>query len=95
MGHQIIKQPDGKLAVFSSVVDDWIIAGATREELGDYYAEDAARKARESALQACDAVLDGEPRAVYYQFTMSYEEACEAAGRTPFDVQDEPANSTT
>ena len=86
MSHQIIKQPDGKLAVFSSGVDDWIITGVTRDELCGYYAGEAAKEAHQSALEACNAVLAGEPRAVYYQSTMTYEEACEAAGRTPFDV---------
>jgi hypothetical protein len=33
MTHQIIRQPDGLLAVFSPGVDDWVIADATPEEL--------------------------------------------------------------
>ena len=86
MTHQIIRQPDGRLAVFSTGVDDWIIADATSEELGDYYAERAAKDARKSALDTCDKVLSGNARKVYYQFAMTYEEACETAGKTPQEM---------
>jgi len=49
MGHQIIKQPDGKLAVYSSGVDAWVVVDASPEELLDYYAKRAADDARRSA----------------------------------------------
>jgi hypothetical protein len=75
MGHQIIKQPDGRLAVFSSVVDDWIIRDATQQELEDYYAGEAATKARKDTRRVCEAVLAGNARSVYYQFAMSFAEA--------------------
>jgi len=75
MGHQIIRQPDGKLAVFSSVVDAWILVDAEPEDLLDYYAEKAAEDARRSAQRTIDAVLSGEPRQAYYQFAMTFEEA--------------------
>jgi cell division protein FtsB len=83
--HQIIRQPDGLLAVFSTGVDDWIIEDATAEELGEYYAERAAKEARESALETAQAVLDGRAREKYYQFTMTYEEACKQAAWTASD----------
>jgi hypothetical protein len=76
MGHQIIKQPDGRLAIFSSVVDDWIITDATQAELEDYYAEKAAEGARKKAHEICEAVLSGNARKMYYQFTMTFKEAC-------------------
>ena len=74
MGHQVIKQPDGKLAVFSSVVDDWIITDATAQELEDHYAA-VAGKARAGTREITEAVLSGNARKIYYQFTMTYEEA--------------------
>ena len=74
MGHQIIKQPDGLYAVFSSFTDTWIMSGATREELLDYYAGKAAEDARRGAANTIDLV-DENPRRVYYQFTMTFEEA--------------------
>lgn len=74
MGHQIIRQPDGLYAVFSSFTDTWIISDATREDLIGYYAERAARDARESAGRTIDLV-DEDPRKAYCQFTMTFEEA--------------------
>jgi hypothetical protein len=79
MGHQIIKQPDGRLAVFSSVVDDWIITDATPAELEDYYAAEAAADARKKVQELCKAVLSGNARKAYYQFTMTFKEACARA----------------
>lgn len=73
MGHQIIPQPDGKLAVFSSFSDAWIITGASPEELKEYYAGKAADEARKSTQETLDLVLSGAR--TYCQFTMSFEEA--------------------
>lgn len=75
MGHQIIRQPDGKLAVFSSVVDSWILSDATPEDLEDYYAEKAAEDARQSVRRIIGRVMAGEPRKAYYQFAMTFDEA--------------------
>jgi hypothetical protein len=77
MGHQIIRQPDGKLAVFSSTTDTWILTDASPEELEDYYAERAAEDARRSARKTLGHVLAGEPRKAYYQFAMTFTEADE------------------
>jgi hypothetical protein len=88
MGHQIIRQPDGLLAVFSSVVDDWVITDATADELVDWYAEEAAVKGRERTRKITDAVLAGEARKIYYQFTMTWDEAEEQR-----KWQAEPASS--
>lgn len=74
MSHQIVLQPDGRLAVWSSVVDDWVFYNADAEELLDYYAERAAAEARESAAASIAAVLEGRPRKVYYQFTRTFDE---------------------
>ena len=77
MGEQIIKQPDGRLAVFSSIVDAFIIIDATPEEILDWRAEEAAAKAREQTQRELDAVLADDPRRVYFQFTRTWEEAAE------------------
>jgi len=77
MGHQIIQQPDGHLCVWSTVVDDFIITDATADELADYYAKDAAAKARKDTKRLTEAVLAGRAREVYYQFTKTYDEATE------------------
>ena len=75
MGQQIIKQPDGKLAVFSSVVDAFLVVDATPEEIIEWRAEEAAQKAREQTQRELAHVLAGEPRKAYYQFTKTWEEA--------------------
>lgn len=77
MTHQIIQQPDGLLCVWSSVVDDFIITGATPEELIDYYAEEAAKEARKKAEEITAAVLTGRAQDVYRRTVMTYEEAVE------------------
>lgn len=77
MGQQIIRQPDGRLAVFSSVVDAFIVVDATPEEILNWRAEEAAAKERERTQRELDAVLAGDPRRVYYQFTRTWEEAAE------------------
>jgi len=75
MGQQIIKQPDGRLAVFSSVVDAFIVVDATPEEILDWRAEEAAAKERERTQRELDAVLADDPRRVYFQFVRTWEEA--------------------
>lgn len=74
MGHQIIRQPDGLYAVFSSFSDTWIMSGATRDDLISYYAERAAKDAREGTARLLDDV-DEDPRKAYYRFAMTFEEA--------------------
>ena len=75
MGHQIIKQPDGKLAVFSNGVDAWIITDASPAWLEEYYVEAAAQAARLSARETMEKVLAGRSSEVYCQFTMTFSEA--------------------
>ena len=75
MGRQIIRQPDGLLAVFSTVTDSWVLYDATPEELADHYATEAAARAREEVGHITDAVLAGDPSRVYYQFAMTFEQA--------------------
>jgi adenylate kinase len=77
MGQQIIKQPDGRLAVFSSIVDAFIVVDATPEEILDWRAEEAAKEARRSTQRELDAVLANDPRRVYFQFARTWEEAAE------------------
>jgi hypothetical protein len=81
MGNQIIQQPDGRLCVWSSAVDELVIVDATREELLDHFANAAAEDARSRAARAIDAVLVGHARGVYRHRTMTHAEAVERAAR--------------
>jgi hypothetical protein len=78
MGHQIIPQPDGLYAVFSSFSDTWILWDATPEELLRYYAKQAAEESRERVARIISDV-DEDPRKAYYQFAMTFAEANEAS----------------
>lgn len=77
MGQQIIKQPDGQLAVFSSVTDTFIVVDATPEELVEWRAEEAAETARERTRRELQKVLAGDPQRAYQQFALTWQEACE------------------
>jgi hypothetical protein len=80
MGYQVIRQPDGRLAVFSSFMDQWAVYDAEPDELVEWFAEKAAKDARRSAQETVDAVLAGEPQRVYYQFAMTFDEANAMSG---------------
>lgn len=74
VGNQIIRQPhDDRLAVFSSIVDGFTITDATAAELLDFFAEEAAERARESVQKILDKIQVGEK--AYHQFTLTYEDA--------------------
>ena len=73
MSHQIIRQPDGLLAVFSDNVDAFVVTDATPEELVEWYAQEAAERAREAARRQIDLVLNS-PKP-YAQFTLTWKEA--------------------
>lgn len=79
MGHQIIRQPDGKLAVFSSGTGTWVISDASPGELEDYYAQRAADLARLGTKETLAHVLAGEAGKVYSDFAMTFAEANETS----------------
>lgn len=74
MGNQIIRQPDDRYAVFSSVVDGWIVYDATRDEIVEHFAERAANDARRSATRLLD-LLDSNERRPFGQFTLTFDDA--------------------
>ncbi len=75
MPDQIIKQPDGKFAVWSTVVDDFTILGATVDELAEYYGRKAYAAATGSVRDVIRELDNNEKP--YYQFIMTWEEANE------------------
>ncbi|MBZ5660029.1 MAG: hypothetical protein LAO08_06440 [Acidobacteriia bacterium] len=73
MGRQIIQQPDGKFAVWSSNSDSFLMIDATKQEIVDEFAEEARRDAVEHVEQIFTKLANGiKP---YYQFTLTWEEA--------------------
>lgn len=77
MGHQILKQPDGRLAVFSSFTDTFVLMDADPDEIVDWFAEQAAETERERTRTVLGHVLADNPRAAYFQFAHTWEEACQ------------------
>ena len=69
---QIIKQPDGLYAVWSSVIDDFTLLDATPEEIIQQRIEDASQEIREGILNTIKELdAGGKPS---FQFTMSWDE---------------------
>ena len=75
MGQQIVKQPDGRYAIFSSVVDDFIVIDATPRELIDYWVGCERERLTKKVTETCAALDRGERP--YAQFTMNWDEANE------------------
>lgn len=73
MSWQIIKQPNKKYCVYSTVVDHFVVVDATEEELKDFYKEERGRQ----CIHAVEEVLKkiDDDILSYFQFTMSFEEA--------------------
>lgn len=75
MGQQIIRQPDGRYAVFSTETETIHVYDATEDELVEWFAERAAEHARQSAREKIALVAAGETRRAYAQFAMTWDEA--------------------
>ena len=86
MGQQIIRQPDGLYALFSSVVDNYVMFDATPEEIVEYFTElERERIERSVGLKIAALSVGRKP---YHQFTLSWEEACQKA----LEVHGEPVS---
>lgn len=73
MGRQIIRQPDGKYAVWSSIVDHFILYDATPGDLiAEFLADEHERVEREVYRVVNELNSGGKP---YHQFTMTFDEA--------------------
>jgi len=75
MGWQVIKQPDGRLSIFSSVVDDWIYVDCTPEEAVQVFVDQVAEDTRSNVQRIVDLVVAGDAKKAYYQFAMTWDEA--------------------
>lgn len=72
MGQQIIKQPNGKYCLFSSVVDNVTYYDMTKEEIVEVWTEKAKKDFEEKVNDIISKLDEGDKP--YFQFTLSYEE---------------------
>jgi hypothetical protein len=75
MGHQIIRQPDGRYAVFGTVTDTIVVWDATREEILAWFADAAAQRARDTVERLLTIIDAPDGRRAYHQFTKTWEQA--------------------
>jgi len=73
MGQQIIKQPNGKYALWSYIVDDFVLLDATPEEIIKARIKTESRIIERSVMRVIEGLNYGEE--VYGRFTKTFEEA--------------------
>jgi hypothetical protein len=60
VGYQVVKQPDGRLSVWSTHIDGLVVWDATPDEVVGWFADAAAARERATAARIVDAVLTGD-----------------------------------
>lgn len=58
MGNRIVQQPDRRYAVFSSIVDDFILENATEDMLITFFVDEATRHERKMVSDSLTAIRD-------------------------------------
>ena len=76
MGQQIIRQPNGKFAVFSTIVDSLVGADLTRKQLVERLDARAHADNVRHVREVTQMIAKGKP--AYFQFTMTWDEAVAA-----------------
>lgn len=75
MSHQIIKQPNGKYCIYSSVVDDIVVYNATPDAIKEYYLAKERERIYNDVNKLINKLEKGEKP--YHQFTLTFNEMCE------------------
>jgi hypothetical protein len=75
MGTQIIQQPDGLFAVFSSDSDTIIVSDASSEEILAYFVDLAIQDTTRRVSRLLDHIRSGHPDQAYHQFALTWDEA--------------------
>ncbi len=73
MGRQIIRQPDGKFAIFCSIVDSLVAKDLTRRQVVERMDARAHAENVRFVRQTTTALVEGGKP--YFQFTMTWDEA--------------------
>jgi len=72
MGWQIIKQPNGRYAVWSTIVDDIIAYDGTKQEIVNLFVKDVVENTTKDVTRMIDRLEEGDKP--YYQFTKTWPE---------------------
>ena len=72
MANQIIKQPNGRYAVWSTIIDDFICMDVDRDELIEMFVEKERRNITERVDRKLGMIADGQP--AYRQFTKTFDD---------------------
>lgn len=75
MGRQIIKQPNGKYCIFSSVVDNVTFYNMTQDEIIDEWTKEAREDIERKVKDIVSKIENNEKP--YFQFTKNYDEMIE------------------
>ena len=77
MADQIIKQPDGKYSVFSSIVDDFTVTDIGKEDLKKYMIDTRVEEYREKITGQIERMIEGADTAEKHPtgFSMGFHEA--------------------
>lgn len=79
MSQQIIKQPNGKYCLFSSIVDNITHYDMTKEDIVEVWVEKARKDFEEKVGEVIEELdKKGKP---YFQFTMSYDQILQAISK--------------
>ena len=73
MGQQIIQQPDGKYAIWSTVVDGFVLIDAEPNDIINHWLESERERITKIVAGIIEQLERGEKP--YYQFTMDWYEA--------------------
>jgi hypothetical protein len=79
MSQQIIKQPNGKYALFSQIVGDFVLIDADPQDIVDEWVKEYKIDMEKKVSEIVSALERGEKP--YYQFTMSFEKAVKKVRR--------------
>ena len=85
MGQQIIKQPNGKYSVFSSISDTFMIVDWTKEQIIEWRGEEAKQQAEEATKKTIEELDSGKHP--YCQFAKTWTEAAATHQRNKGNVR--------
>ena len=75
MARMIIKRPDGKYAIWSSICDDFVFDGITKKEWVKNRIKEETERVKKDLGDVFKSIDEEKPGRFYRQFAMTYEEA--------------------